>query len=272
MPSMKAIYTFAEEIEDRARGAKNEEAAKQALICPLLSILGYDVGDTKTLSPEYPVVGNDGRKKSVDYVLHTRGKPALVIECKSCTHSLEEPHVEQLREYFEASEARLGLLTNGIEYKFYTDDPEQEGKMDSTPFLEVDFLDDMKVGFREVRRLFSQKEFDEEKALRLVPYLRDCAATDTERNGVQIIRALLHERVKASRITPINTRRYCNIVLDHTTRKRICLLWFTKQKKPMRLSVFGPRMQQDITIRSLDELSKYKQAFIRAIDWHEKAR
>lgn len=272
MSSMKAIYAFADTIKDRAKGVDNEEATKHALICPFLSVLGYDVGDAKILSPEYRVVVSTGRTKKIDYVLHACRKSAIVIECKPCTQSLGETHVEQLGEYFGASEARFGLLTNGIEYQFYTEDSEQEGTMDSTPFLTVDLLDDMKAGFHDVCRLFSQKGFDEEKALRLVPHVRDCAVTDAERNGVRLIRALLHGHVESMRITPINTRRYCNIVLDHTTRKRICLLWFTKQGKPMRLSVFATGKEKKVPIQSLDDLHRHKKAFVAMIDRHEGPR
>lgn len=128
--------------------------------------------------------------------------------------------------------------------------------MDRTPFLTVDLADDMKAGFHDVYRLFSQKNFDEGKAVREVERVCKCAITDKERTGVSIIRALLQDRIESMQITPINTRRYCNIVLDHTTRKRICLLWFTKQKKPMRLSVFATGREEKVPIQSLDELSR----------------
>ena len=270
--SLNALRKLADTITNKTNGANNEAATKQTLICPFLSALGYDVDNSGVLSPEYSVVGHSGNKKKIDYVLHADGKPNLVIECKPRSHSLNEKDLEQLDEYFGASKARFGLLTNGVEYRFFTDDTEQEGKMDRTPFLTVDLADDMKAGFREVYRLFAQDRFNEAKALQQVPHVRDCMITDKERTGVSIIRALLQDRVDPMRITPINTRRYCNIVLDHTTRKRICLLWFTKQRKPMRLSVFGTGTQQNIDIRSLDDLHQHTKAFVAMIDRHEGTR
>lgn len=42
--------------------------------------------------------------------------------------------------YFGTTRAKFAILTNGVEYKFFTD-LEEQNKMDSSPFLVIDLLD-----------------------------------------------------------------------------------------------------------------------------------
>lgn len=111
---LEKLCKLADTITNKTNGANNEAATKQTLIRPFLSALGYDVDNSGVLSSGYSVVGHSGNKKKIDYVLHADGKPNLVKECKSRSHSLNEKDLEQLDKYFGASEARFGLLTNGI--------------------------------------------------------------------------------------------------------------------------------------------------------------
>lgn len=60
------------------------------------------------------------------------GAPQILIECKSINENLTN-HDSQLFRYFGTTSSKFGLLTNGKEYRFYTDLDEQN-KMDSTPF------------------------------------------------------------------------------------------------------------------------------------------
>lgn len=56
------------------------------------------------------------------------------------------------------TEAQLGILTNGIIYQFYTDTNEN-GKMDNTPFLEINLL---KINPQSIKllKLFCKNNFD----------------------------------------------------------------------------------------------------------------
>jgi len=45
-----------------------------------------------------------------------------------------------LYRYFGVTKARLGILTNGVQYRFYSD-LEQPNVMDTRPFLELDLVD-----------------------------------------------------------------------------------------------------------------------------------
>ena len=99
---------------------QTEEATKNALIMPFIKLLGYDVFDPFEVNPEF--VADIGIKKGekADYAIMIDGEPIIIIECK---HHLEklDPHNSQLFRYFHVCKAKFGLLSNGLQYRFYTD-------------------------------------------------------------------------------------------------------------------------------------------------------
>jgi len=62
-----------------------------------------------------------------------------LIECKWSGASLHKDHASQLYRYFSATEARFAILTNGIDYEFYSD-IDEPNKMDSKPFFSFNVL------------------------------------------------------------------------------------------------------------------------------------
>lgn len=114
---------------------KTEEATKHSLILPMIQALGYDIFDPAEVVPEVDCdIRHCGDK--VDYVIQIGGSPQMIIECKQCDKNLDY-FEDQLRSYFVGSSARIGVLTNGIEYRFYTD-LDRTNLMDENPFLVVD--------------------------------------------------------------------------------------------------------------------------------------
>lgn len=61
-----------------------------------------------------------------------------MIEAKSISENLDK-HGSQLFRYFSTTQAKFGVLTNGIKYRFFTD-LEENNKMDQRPFFEIDIL------------------------------------------------------------------------------------------------------------------------------------
>lgn len=119
---------------------QTEEATKNALIMPFIQILGYNVFDPTEVTPE--LIADVGMKKGekVDYAILMGGKPVMLFECKKSGGDLNINHASQLFRYFHVTEARFGVLTNGISYCFFTD-LEQPNKMDEKPFFEFNILD-----------------------------------------------------------------------------------------------------------------------------------
>ncbi len=116
-----------------------EEATKTSMVMPFFQILGYDVFNPLEFVPEYTADVGTKKKEKVDYAIFIEGNPLIFIECKSCTEDLTK-HSTQLIRYFDTTpEARFGILTNGLIYKFFTD-LEHTNLMDKTPFLTIDLL------------------------------------------------------------------------------------------------------------------------------------
>lgn len=116
-----------------------EEATKTALILPFISALEYDIFNPLEVVPEMDCALVNKKSDKIDYAIMSDNKPIMLIECKQANAKLEL-HTTQLQKYFAASNARFGLLTNGVDYHFYTD-LEKVNIMDDKPFLAVNILD-----------------------------------------------------------------------------------------------------------------------------------
>ena len=115
-----------------------EEATKTAFILPMIEALGYDIFDPTVVVPEF--TADIGRKKGekVDYAIIIEDNPTILIEAKTHTEKLDR-HKTQLERYFTVTDSKFAILTNGIEYRFYSD-IEKPNIMDQSPFLIVDLL------------------------------------------------------------------------------------------------------------------------------------
>lgn len=118
---------------------QTEEATKNAFIMPFLQALGYDVFNPLEVVPEF--IADIGIKKGekIDYAIFKDGKPTILVECKDWRQNLNL-HDGQLLRYFHVSNAKFGLLTNGIVYRFYSD-LVVPNKMDEKPFLEFNITE-----------------------------------------------------------------------------------------------------------------------------------
>jgi predicted type IV restriction endonuclease len=116
-----------------------EEATKSAFIMPFIGALGYDVFDPEEVIPEFTADIGIKKGEKVDYAIAVGGKIAMLIECKMVNANLDAQYESQLHRYFHATTARIGVLTDGIIYKFYTD-LDEPNKMDNKPFLEFSVL------------------------------------------------------------------------------------------------------------------------------------
>ncbi len=137
---------------------QTEEATKNAMIMPMIQILGYNVFDPLEVTPE--LVADVGTKKGekVDYAILKDGKPIILFECKKSGADLHVNHASQLFRYFHVTEARFGVLTNGLVYKFFSD-LEQPNKMDEKPFFEFSILEFKERDVEELKK-FAKTAFN----------------------------------------------------------------------------------------------------------------
>lgn len=136
----------------------SEEATKHAYILPFFQALGYDIFNPDEFIPEFIADVGIKRGEKVDYAIKSNDKIVMVVECKSCGSELNVAHESQLFRYFTATSAKFGLLTNGIQYKIYTD-IQETNKMDLHPFLEFDLAEYDNINFGELEK-FTKQNFN----------------------------------------------------------------------------------------------------------------
>ena len=140
-----------------------EEATKNALIMPVIQALGYDVFDPAEVVPEFTADVGTKKSEKVDYVIMCGDRPAILIECKSVGTQLSINHASQLFRYFSTTSARFAILTNGIDYQFYTD-IEVPNKMDEKPFFEFS-MERVDVKVANELKKFGKTLYNEENIL-----------------------------------------------------------------------------------------------------------
>ncbi len=139
----EAIAAFVKRVKELAEHVRgNEQATKQSLIGPLFTTLGYDLTDPRECVPEYKEdFGKDRSVKPIDWAFFQNGRPIFVVEAKEVGKRLAG-YDEQLGDYFaKQPETKLGILTNGVHWKFFTD-VVHENVMDREPFARWDVLAD----------------------------------------------------------------------------------------------------------------------------------
>ena len=137
---------------------ETEEATKSALVLPFIQMLGYEIFDPTEVVPEFTADIGTKKGEKVDYALIQDGKPVILIECKRYGSNLEDVQMSQLLRYFTVTDARFGILTDGIVYRFFTD-LDQPNVMDSKPFFEFNMLDFSESQIEELKR-FTKSAFD----------------------------------------------------------------------------------------------------------------
>lgn len=157
------IRELAQRISTQRGNITTEEATKHAFVLPFIQMLGYDVFNPGEVTPE--LVADVGLKKGekVDYAILLNGKPTMIFECKAHTCNLKQAEYSQLFRYFHVTDVRFSVLTNGVEYWFFTD-LDAPNKMDEQPFLKLDLLN-LRDGDLEELRKFTRAQFDQENIL-----------------------------------------------------------------------------------------------------------
>ncbi len=127
------------------------------MIMPFIQALGYNVFSPLEVIPEFTCDIGTKKGEKIDYAITKDGSPIILIECKYWKQDLTL-YDNQLLRYFHLSNAKFGVLTNGIIFRFYTD-PEIPNKMDEKPFLEIDLLDIRNSQIEELKK-FHKTYFD----------------------------------------------------------------------------------------------------------------
>lgn len=161
---------FTEDVKQLAKKTKKilssiqtEEATKNAIIMPFLNMLGYNVFDPLEVIPEFTADVGTKKGEKIDYVIIKNNEPAILVECKWCGSDLCCDHASQLYRYFSVTPARIGILTNGLSFEFYSD-LEQQNRMDQKPFFVFNLLKHNDAHIKELSK-FAKPSFDTERIL-----------------------------------------------------------------------------------------------------------
>lgn len=154
---------------DRSSKVSTEEATKMSLVCPFFQTLGYNIYDPEEFVPEFTADIGVKKGEKVDYAILQSGVPVMIIEAKPVGTDLSF-HISQLYRYFNAVPARVAVLTNGVEYRFYTD-LENINKMDEKPFLQISMAN-LSSSDIDMLAKFHKTRFSEEQAVETAFQLR----------------------------------------------------------------------------------------------------
>ena len=259
---------------------QTEEATKTSFIMPFFKALGYDVFNPLEFVPE--CVADVGVKKGekVDYAILIDNNPVILIEAKWCGETLDK-HGSQLFRYFATSKAKFGILTNGIEYRFYTD-LDKPNVMDTKPFFVFDIT---KISEQDVVELkkFHKSRFDvntvfsaaeESKYTNQINRLLNRQLNEPEDNFINYILNEIYDgrRTHATieRFKPIITKSITQFVNDLISDRLTIALNKSKEAAEETAEKMQagppeeePEEKQSKIITTIDELEAY--AIIKAI-------
>lgn len=157
------LTTIAARIPSQTEHLHTEAATATTLVMPFIRALGYDVFDPTEVIPEFTADVGIKKGEKVDYAIKKDGALAILIEVKCWNRNLDEVHASQLYRYFSVTKARIGILTNGIVYRFFSD-LDEPNKMDPKPFLEFS-MEDLREGVFEELKRFTKSRFEVERVV-----------------------------------------------------------------------------------------------------------
>ena len=159
--AIEDIKDLAERVPSLQPMLDDEAKTKQFLILPLIRALGYDDANPAEVVPEYTADFGARTGWKADYALMSGERPLIVMECKQLSNRLSTDEINQLGRYFSFvpfAGAKIGILTNGVIYKFFTDEAEPN-KMDEEPFWQVN-LESLNANDLTQFKNFTKDDFD----------------------------------------------------------------------------------------------------------------
>ena len=209
------IKKFTKTIPDKLEHIDSEETSKIALITPFLRLMGYDTTNPAEVKAEYTADVGTKQGEKVDFAILENGEPLIFIECKSATKELTNDNISQLFRYFSITDIQIGILTNGVEYKFFTTG-EDNNRMDEKPFLDIDLLNLTKKDIKELEK-FKKSNFDIDEVvsradnLKYRNLIKKTLLSEFEEPSEDFIKAI-GQQVYEGRLTPNIKERFGNII------------------------------------------------------------
>ncbi len=159
MDILNELKNLSDRIADDKKKVEGEQGTINTFILPLIRLLGYDYTNPREVKYEFPAGFGTQKGEKVDLAILRDDRVIMLIECKDWRVVFSEKDINQLIRYFAAvTEARIGVLTNGIIYRFYTDS-EKPNVMDTKPFFEFS-MSEINPLLANVLNNFTKDNFD----------------------------------------------------------------------------------------------------------------
>jgi len=159
MDLIDQLQGLAARAQQTSSSLTNEEATKMALIAPFIQSLGYDIFNPIEVKPEFSAdLPGIKQGERVDYAILEDGHPKILVEAKPYNSDLRTAEMGQLSRYFQATKARIGILTNGRLFQFFSD-LDDKNLMDQKPFAEIDLFDLKAAPIDQIKQM-SKSMFD----------------------------------------------------------------------------------------------------------------
>lgn len=136
-----AVKSLADKLALYKNYIDNEESTKTALILPFIKLLGYDIHNPAFFRCEYPCPFAGYTSARADYaIVDAVGNPFLLIEAKPLGTNLDK-YYGQIQAYYLAARPAFIMLTDGNEYRLYSD-IDKKGFFDAKPCVLLRLEDD----------------------------------------------------------------------------------------------------------------------------------
>lgn len=256
---LKGLADKVEELKDRI---DTEESTKHAFTLPFINILGYDTFNPTEVVPEFTADLGLKKGEKVDYAIFQNENPILIVECKHWKQDLNV-HNSQLFRYFHVTKTRFALLTNGIQYRFYTD-LEETNKMDEKPFLEFDITKLKESTAKEIEK-FHKSKFDVSlivdnasnlKYTREIKYLIDQEITEPSPDFVKLFANKAYNGRLTSKVmedfTEIVNKAFTQIISERVNDRLNSALNKEQEKQEAEEQIEEPRSKVETTVEEIE--------------------
>lgn len=216
MDLIDKIDELASRVPKQLEYCQTEEATKTALVMPFINALGYDVFNPREVVPEFTADYGIKKGEKVDYAVFQDGKPIMLFETKWSGADLSTVHASQLYRYFTVlPDVRFGVLTNGVEYRFFTD-LDKPNVMDERPFFTFNLLSYQERHVDELKK-FTKSRFNLDEILttaselKYMAAIRGVIATEFEEPSDDFV-VFLTRQVYRGRMTHAAKQQFAEIV------------------------------------------------------------
>ena len=183
----------------------DETNTRNFLIEPFFEILNYSEIDDYL--HEYIADMGKKRGRRVDMAISFgKADPVIFVECKKSAESLTDKHFRQLNEYcLYTPSVKIGILTNGLRYDFYSRSNNNNTILNETPFVSFD-LQNYSDSDIEKLALFSRNTFDINSILEYADDIMflskfDDAFFDTLANPSDDLLKIIYTKMGGKRLT-----------------------------------------------------------------------